>query len=227
MRFQVPMTPALQRYVEDVSVREPDLLRQLRKTTSEALRGSKLSFADRLMATSPDQGQLLSTLVRATGARRAVEVGVFTGYSLLCTALALPPDGRVIGCEINEEWAAIAADHVERAGVADRVEIRIGDARQTLADLLANGAAGTIDFVFVDADKFNYLSYYESGLELLRPGGLMVVDNVLWHGRVAVEDADEPETLALREFNLRLHRDERIDLTVLPVNDGMTLAVKR
>lgn len=227
MRFQVTITPTLQRYVENVSVREPDLLRQLRRTTSAALRGSKLSFADRLMQTSADQGQFLRTLVRATGARRAVEVGVFTGYSLVSTALALPEGGRIIGCEINERWAQIAAEYVERAGVSDRVEIRVGDARETLADMLANGAAGTIDFIFVDADKTGYQSYYESGLRLLRPGGLIVVDNVLWHGRVAVDDADEPEALALREFNQRLHRDERIDLSLLPVNDGMTLAVKR
>lgn len=227
MRFQVALTPALQRYVEDVSDREPDVLRDLRKATAEMLRGSGLGFEGRLMQTSADQGQFLRTLIRATGARTIVEVGVFTGYSLVSIALALPDNGHIIGCEVNEEWASIAAEYCERAGVAAKTEIRLGDARDTLADLLASGAAGTVDAVFIDADKVNYASYFESALDLLRPGGLVMVDNVLWHGRVAVEGADEPETLALRDFNAALHHDDRIELSLLPVFDGMTLAVKR
>lgn len=227
MRFQVKMTPALQRYIEDMSVREPDLLRDLRKVTSEMLRGSDLGFAARLMQTSPEQGQFLSLLVRATGARRAVEVGVFTGYSLLSTALALPEDGTVIGCDISEEYTAIAREYVDRAGVGHKVRLRVGDAKDSLVALIEEGAAGTIDFVFIDADKVSYASYYESALTLLRPGGMLVVDNVLWHGQVVDPQADGPEPTALRSFNAALHADDRIDISLLGIADGMTLAVKR
>lgn len=227
MRFQVKLTPAMRRYVEDVSLREPDLLRDLRKVTGDMLRETSAGFADRLMQTSAEQGQFLRLLVRAIGARTAIEVGVFTGYSLVSTALALPEGGRVIGCDINPGWTAIAREYCERAGVADKVDIRLGDARDTLAALIRDGAAGTVDFVFIDADKTGYESYYESALVLLRPGGLLVVDNVLWHGRILDEDAADEDTIALRRFNALVHRDERVDLSLLPVADGMTLAVKR
>jgi predicted O-methyltransferase YrrM len=180
------------------------------------------------MQISPEQGQFLSVLVKAIGARRTLEVGVFTGYSLLSTALALPDDGQVVALDINAEWSAMALEYCKRAGVADKVELRIGDARQSLAALLREeGAAGSFDFVFIDADKEGYTAYYEAALRLLRPGGLVVVDNVLWHGAVVDDSAQDSETRALREFNLRLHHDERVDLSLIPFADGLTFAVKR
>lgn len=220
MRLQVELTDALQDYVADVSLREPDLLRKLREETSQ--------LPLHLMQISPEQGQFMRTLLKATGARRALEVGVFTGYSLLSTALALPADGRVVGLDINEEWGAMALDYCKRAGVADKVDLRIGDARASLERLLKEeNAAGTFDFVFIDADKENYTAYYEYALELLRPGGLVVVDNVLWHGALLDESAQDSETQALRAFNPRLHHDERVELSVIPYADGLTFAVKR
>lgn len=151
MRIQVELTEPLLDYVGDVSLREPDLLRELRRRTDE--------LPDRLMQVSPEEGQFLSTLVRALGVSRAVEVGVFTGYSLLSTALALPPGGTVVGCDVNADWAVIAQEFCTRAGVADRVDLRLGDARETLAGLVRDGWADTVDFVFIDADKENYLAY--------------------------------------------------------------------
>lgn len=220
MRIQVELTDTLQSYIADVSLREPDLLRELREKTAD--------LPEHLMQISPEQGQFLSLLVRATGARRALEIGVFTGYSLVCTALALPADGTVVGCDINEEWSALALEYCERAGVAGKVDLRIGDARETLAGLLAQeGAAGSFDFVFIDADKEGYETYYEAALTLLRNGGLIVVDNVLWHGTVIDENSQEDETRALRAFNARLRGDKRIDLSLIPFADGLTFALKR
>lgn len=218
MRIQVELTEQLQNYVAEVSLREPDVLRDLRAATDE--------LPERLMQISPEQGQFLSLLVRALGVRRAIEIGVFTGYSLLSTARALPEDGILIGCDISEQWAAIARDFCQRSGVADRVDLRIGDAAQTLRGLVRDGAAGTFDFVFIDADKPSYETYFELALTLLRPGGLVVVDNVLWHGAVidpAVQDAD---TTAVRDFNSKLSADKRVDISLLPFADGLTFAVK-
>ncbi|WP_105970506.1 O-methyltransferase [Streptomyces geranii] len=220
MRIQVDVNEALQDYVADISLREPDLLQELRIRTSE------LPLA--LMQISPEQGQFISLLVKATGARRALEVGVFTGYSLLSTALALPEGGSVVALDISEEWSAMARDFAERAGVADRIDLRIGDARTSLdALLLEEGAAGSFDFVFIDADKENYEAYFEAALKLLRTGGLIVVDNVLWHGAVLDETQQDSETTALRAFNAKVRDDKRVDLSVLPYADGLTFAVKR
>ena len=219
MRIQIEPTDALQNYVADMSLREPDLLRELREETSR--------MPLHLMQISPEQGQFLNLLVRAVGAKRAIEVGVFTGYSLVMTALALPPGGTVVGCDVSEEWSAVALDYCIRAGVADRVDMRIGDARDTLAALLEQEGPGTYDFVFIDADKENYEAYYEAALELLRPGGLVVVDNVLWHGAVIDDNAQDSETRAVRAFNLKLHHDKRIDLSLIPFADGLTFALKR
>lgn len=219
MRIQIEPTDALQNYVADMSLREPDLLRELRDETS------RMSL--HLMQISPEQGQFLNLLVRAVGAKRAIEVGVFTGYSLVMTALALPPGGTVVGCDVSEEWSAVALDYCTRAGVVDKVDMRIGDARDTLAALLEQEGPGTYDFVFIDADKENYEAYYEAALELLRPGGLVVVDNVLWHGAVIDDNAQDSETRALRAFNLKLHHDKRIDLSLIPFADGLTFALKR
>jgi caffeoyl-CoA O-methyltransferase len=219
MRGQIELTDAVQSYLADVSLREPDLLRQLRERTDQ--------LPEREMQISPVQGQFLNLMVRAIGAKRTLEVGVFTGYSLLSVALALPPGGRIIGCDISDEWTSVAREYCARAGVEDRVELRIGDARQTLAALLAeDGAAGSFDFAFIDADKTGYPEYYEAVLALLRPGGLLAVDNVLRGGEVVDDTVREPGTTAIREFNARIHHDERVALSMLPIADGVTLAVK-
>lgn len=219
MRGQIELTDAVQNYLADVSLREPDLLRQLRERTDQ--------LPQREMQISPVQGQFLNLLVRAIGAKRTLEIGVFTGYSLLSVALALPPGGRVIGCDISDEWTSVAREYCALAGVEDRVELRIGDARQTLAALLAeDGAAGSFDFAFIDADKTGYPEYYEAVLTLLRPGGLLAVDNVLRDGQVVDDTAQDPGTRAIREFNARIHHDKRVALSMLPIADGVTLAVK-
>ncbi|MFB7634687.1 O-methyltransferase [Streptomyces sp. NPDC056149] len=220
MRIQVTVDEAMQDYVASISLREPDVLRDLRKKTSE------LPLA--LMQISPEQGQFLALLVKAIGARRALEIGVFTGYSLLSTAMALPAGGRVVGLDISEEWTSIAREFAGRAGVAEKIELRVGDARQSLAALLReNGSVGSFDFVFIDADKENYAAYYEAALELLRPGGLIVVDNVLWHGAVLDEAQQDSETTALRAFNAKVRDDKRVVLSVVPFADGLTFALKR
>lgn len=220
MRIQVELSDAVQDYVADVSLRETDLLRELREKTSE--------LPLHLMQISPEQGQFLSLLVKAIGARRTLEVGVFTGYSLLSTALALPADGSVVALDLDAGWTATAMEFCGRAGVADKVDLRLGDARQTLAELLREeGAPGSFDFVFIDADKEGYAEYYEAALKLLRPGGLVVVDNVLWHGAVIDPEAQDSETLALRAFNAKLRDDKRVDLSLLPFADGLTFALKR
>lgn len=220
MGNQVRLTDSLLDYVAGVSLREPDLLRELREKTAE--------LPEHRMQISPEQGQFLNLLVRATGACLTLEIGVFTGYSLLSTALALPTDGLVVGCDNNAEWAAVALDYCERAGVADKVDLRVGDARESLAGLIDDDYAfDSFDFVFIDADKENYEAYFEAAMTLARPGGLIVVDNVLWGGSVADETVRDAETQALREFNARRRHDERIDLCVLPFADGLTLTLKR
>lgn len=220
MRIQVTLTEQLQDYIADVSLSEPPVLRELREETSR--------LEQRNMQISPEQGQFLSVLLRAIGAKRTLEVGVFTGYSLLSTALTLPEDGRVTACDISEEWAGVARRYCAQAGVEHKVDFRIGDARQSIAALAEEeGAAGSFDFIFLDADKEGYETYYEHGLTLLRPGGLLVADNVLWSGRVIDESVQDDETRALRAFNAKLAKDERIHLSMLPFADGLTLAVKR
>lgn len=218
MRLPLPLDERLQRYVLDASLRESDALRELRAETA--------TMPGWNMQVPPEEGQFLGLLVRATGARRALEIGVFTGYSLLCTALALPAGGLVTACDRNEEWVSVARKYCARAGVTDKVDFRVGDARETLETLVAEGAE-PYDFTFIDADKPNYGAYVELALTLLRPGGLLVVDNVLWNGRVADPDHDDEGTLALRAVNTALHADQRVDISLLPFADGMTFAVKR
>ena len=176
------------------------------------------------MQIAPEQGQFMQMLVRLTGARRAIEVGVFTGYSSLAVTLAMPPDGRLLALDVSEEYTAVARRHWQAAGVAERIELVLAPAAETLDARLAAGEAGRYDFAFIDADKTGYLGYYERLLKLLRPGGLIVVDNTLWHGEVANPKNREADTVALREFNDFLHQDPRVDLALLPVGDGLTLA---
>ena len=189
-----------------------------------ALRAETASHPKVNMQIAPEQGQFMQMLVRLTGTRRAIEVGVFTGYSSLAVMLAMPQDGRLLALDVSPVYTAVARRHWQVAGVADRIELVIAPASATLAARLERGEAGSYDFAFIDADKTSYLAYYERLLTLVRPGGLIVVDNTLWSGEVANPENHEADTVALREFNDALHRDPRIDLALLPVADGITLA---
>jgi predicted O-methyltransferase YrrM len=189
-----------------------------------ALRAETASHPRVNMQIAPEQGQFMQMLARLCGARRAIEVGVFTGYSSLAVMLAMPDDARLLALDVSAEYTAVARRHWQAAGVADRIELVLAPARDTLDARLAEGEAGQYDFAFIDADKTGYLGYYERLLKLLRPGGLILVDNTLWDGEVANPDNREAETEALRAFNDALHRDPRIDLALLPVGDGLTLA---
>ena len=178
------------------------------------------------MQISPEQGQFMALLVRLIGARNALEIGVFTGYSALTVALALPADGRLLACDISDAYTVVGKPFWEAAGVASKIELKIAPAMETLDARLAAGAAGSVDFAFIDADKASYDGYYERCLRLLRPGGLIAIDNTLWGGSVA-RAADSADTAALQALNDKLHRDERIDLSLLPIGDGLSLARKR
>jgi predicted O-methyltransferase YrrM len=215
----IVLTEKLQDYVLDASLREPAVLRRLRQETA------RLPLA--AMQIAPDQGQFMALLARLVGARRCLEIGTFTGYSALAVALALPEGGRLIACDVNPETTAVARRYWTEAGVADRIELRLAPALETLDALLAGGEEGRFDFIFIDADKENYDAYYERALRLLRAGGLILLDNVLWGGWVADRRRGDPETISLRALNAKLRRDERIDLSLLPLADGITLARKR
>jgi len=179
------------------------------------------------MQISPDQGQFMALLVQLLRAEKTLEVGVFTGYSSLVVAAALPPEGRLIACDVDEEWTSIARRYWKEAGVAGKIDLRLAPATDTLNSLLAAGAADSFDFAFIDADKSNYDAYYELSLKLLRMGGLIAIDNVLWSGRVANAKNQEADTVAIRALNAKLHRDQRITLSMIPIADGLTLALKR
>jgi len=209
----------LHRYLLDVSLREPEVMRTLRRVTE--------SHVHAAMQISPEQGQLMDLLVRLTGARRCLEIGVFTGYSTLAVALALPEDGQVTACDVNEEWTRTAVEFWEEAGVRHKIDLHLAPAQDTLRELLAAGRSGSFDFAFIDADKLNYWSYFESCLELVRRGGLVVVDNTLWGGALIDPEKQDEDTVAIRDFNRRLHRDQRVDISLLPIGDGVTLARRR
>ena len=215
----IDLTDTLYDYLLSVSLRETDLQRRLREETAT------LSMAR--MQISPEQGQFMALIARLTGARRCLEVGVFTGYSSLAVALALPEDGRIVACDVSEEWTSVARRYWAEAGVADRVDLRLAPAIETIDALIAAGGAGTYDLAFIDADKPAYLEYYERVLVLLRPGGLVMTDNTLWSGRVADPEVGDADTVALRHYNEYLHRDSRVDLSLVPIGDGLTLARKR
>jgi predicted O-methyltransferase YrrM len=214
-----PMTERVYEYLQAISLREPEVLRRLRDETAR--------MAEAQMQISPEQGQLMALLVQLSGAEKALEVGVFTGYSSLCVALALPPAGRVVACDVSEEWTRVARRYWAEAGVAGKITLRLGPALDTLDGLLRDGQADTFDFAFIDADKGNYENYYERSLQLVRAGGLIAIDNVLWSGRVADPSETDTDTVAIRALNERLLRDERVTLSMLPVADGLTLALKR
>jgi predicted O-methyltransferase YrrM len=214
------LTEQIYAYLMNNSLREPDVLRRLREETI-----ANNPWAE--MAVSPVQGQFMALLVKLIGAVKALEVGVFTGYSSLCTALALPPHGRVVACDVSEEWTSVARRYWAEAGVADKITLRLAPAIETLDAMLREGQAGTFDFAFIDADKENYDNYYERALKLTRKGGLIVFDNMLWYGKVADPGVQDAETVALRALNEKLHHDERVFVSLIPVGDGMSLAVKQ
>jgi predicted O-methyltransferase YrrM len=191
-----------------------------------ALRHATLEVAHHEMQIAPEQGQFMALLVRLLGARRTIEVGVYTGYSALAVALALPEEGRVLACDISDEYTRVGRPFWQQAGVAHKIDLRLQPALATLDAELAAGAQGRYDFAFIDADKTSYDAYYERCLALLRPGGLIVIDNTLWNGSVA-HPAQSADTAALQALNDKLHRDQRIDLSLLPIADGLSLARKR
>lgn len=219
MAGQLSITPELSDYIRASSLREDEVLRSLREETAELPGGAAMQVL-------PEEGQLLGMLVGVSGARTALEVGTFTGYSTLCMARALPPGGTLVTCDISPRWTQIAVSHWERAGVRDRIDLRIGDATDTLATLLDERGPGSVDFVFIDADKPGYPKYYEAALSLLSPGGLIVVDNTLYLGRVADPEAGDAHTTAICEFNAMLRDDPRVDISMLPLADGITLVRK-
>ncbi len=206
-------------YLLSVSVREPEIARRLREETQQ-LKNAQMQIG-------PDQGQFMQLLVQLLRARKTLEVGVFTGYSALWVAMGLPDDGRMIACDISEEYTSVAKRYWKQAGVDQKIDLRLRSARDTLDELVKTGEAGTFDFAFIDADKTNYENYYERALQLLRVGGLIAIDNTIWSGRVADPKERDADTVAIRRLNEKLFRDERVTLSMLTVGDGLTLAMKR
>lgn len=210
--------PAVTSYVRKNSLRDTELLSRLRKETASHPRAE--------MQVSAEQGQMLGILVKAIGARKTLEVGVFTGYSSLSVALSLPPEGRIVACDVSEEFTSLAKPYWAEAGVSNKIDLRIAPASETLDALIANGESGTFDFAFIDADKPGYARYYEQCLQLVRPGGLIALDNMLQHGRVLTEEKDE-NAAAIHALNEFIHQDSRVDSILLPLADGITLAVRK
>jgi predicted O-methyltransferase YrrM len=208
----------LYNYLLSVSLRELPILTQLREETAQHPMSQ--------MQIAPEQGQFMSLLVQLIGAKKTLDIGVFTGYSSLIIAQALPEESKVIACDISDEYTQIARRYWQEAGVANQIDLHIAPAQETLEKLIAGGESGTFDFAFIDADKSNYPTYYELALQLIRPGGLIAVDNVLWSGRVADSEVQDNRTNNIREFNEKLHQDRRVNISLVPVADGLTLAMK-
>ena len=215
----IQLTDALHDYMVKVSVREPKVLARLRAETQKMPRG-KLQI-------SPEQGQLMALLAELIGAKRAFEVGTFTGYSACAVALALPTNGKLIACDISEEWTSVGRRYWRQAGVDKKIDLRIGPAIKTLDGLLKKGQAGKFDFGFIDADKPNYDGYYERALKLLRKGGLLLIDNVLWGGSVIDKTDRDLSTRCVRALNKKIHGDKRVTVSMIPIGDGLTLVRKR
>jgi caffeoyl-CoA O-methyltransferase len=214
----IALTDPLYDYLLSVSLREPALLAELRAETALS--------PDVQMQIAPEQGQFMALLVHLIGARRCLEIGVFTGYSSLVTALALPADGSIVACDVSEEWTAVARRYWRRAGVEHKIDLKLAPALETLDGLLAEGGAASFDFVFLDADKENYPAYYERIYTLLRTGGLLAIDNTLWSGRVLDPRERDQETVGIRRLNDLLLRDPRVEISLLPLADGLTLVRK-
>ena len=217
-RIHTILTDPLAAYLREITLHEPEALRRLRESTEDHPHAS--------MQTSPEQGQFLHVLARIAGAKKTLEVGVFMGYSSTWVALALPADGRIIACDVNEEYTTRARQTWRECGIESKIDLRIAPALETLDALIAEGRAGQFDFAFIDADKGNYGNYFERALKLLRAGGVIAIDNVLWDGKVVDESKIDADTEAIRAFNHKLHADTRIALTLVPLGDGLTLACK-
>lgn len=213
------ITDALHDYLVHQTLREPALLAELRAETARHPHAN--------MQISPEQGQFMAILVELIGARRALEVGTFTGYSALCVALALPADGELTACDVSEEYTAVARRYWARAGVDHKIDLRLAPAARTLEFLMSAGLAGSYDFAFIDADKSSYDTYYEHALALLRPGGLVAIDNVLWGGDVADPGKNDPDTAAIRSLNAKVRNDTRVSMSLVPIGDGLMLARKK
>ena len=215
----IELTDKVYDYLLANSLREPPILARLREETAVMPMSN--------MQIGPEQGQFMALLVELIGARRTLEIGTFTGYSALSVALALPAGGRVIACDISKEFTAVARRYWAEAGVADKIDLRLGPAVDSLDALIAEGLSDAFDFMFIDADKQGYDAYYERGLTLLRPGGLIAVDNVLWNGAVADPARQDEETRAIRALNRKVQADERVGISLVPIGDGLMLARKR
>ena len=209
----------LKSYVAENWVHEPDLLRQLREETAKMPQAG--------MQIGPDQGVLMGMLTRLVGAKRCVVVGVFTGYSSISVALALPEDGQIIACDVSEEFTSVARRYWKLAGVDHKIQLNLAPAVETLDRLIAEDGLGSFDMAFIDADKPNYAHYYERVLQLLKPNGLLLIDNVLWSGKVAEPEASDPDTNALRELNQMIHNDDRVEACLIPIGDGVTIVRKK
>jgi predicted O-methyltransferase YrrM len=206
-------------YLQSVCLREPAILTELRLETAQ--------HAMSQMQIAPEQGQFMALLVQLIGAKKTLEVGVFTGYSALVVALALPVGGKVVACDVSADYTAIAQRYWQRAGVADRIDLHIAPALESLDRFLAEGQANSFDFAFIDADKSNYDGYYERALQLVRAGGLIAIDNVLWGGAVADPTVNDSRTQKIRALNQKIHQDPRVNLCMVPIADGLTLAMKQ
>ena len=216
----IELTESLYNYLLQTGIQESSIARELRAKTQESTRWHRMQI-------SPEQGAFMALLIRLISAKKTIEIGTFTGYSALVVAEALPKDGRVIACDVSEEWTSIARDFWERAGLQEKIDLRLRPGTETLDELIGRGQADSFDFAFIDADKANYDGYFERCLVLLRPGGLMGIDNVLWSGRVADDNAIDDDTVAIRTLNEKVRIDQRVAATMLPIGDGLTLAIKR
>ena len=212
------LSDSLSSYIQSISVQDSEVLVKLREETA------KLPGA--IMQIAPEQGQFMSLLVQLIGAKKTLDIGVFTGYSSLIVALALPEDGKIVACDVDQYCTAIASRYWQEAGVAEKIDLHLAPALETLDQLIAQGQSDSFDFAFIDADKRNYDNYYEKCLQLIRPGGLIAIDNVLWSGRVADPNDSDKRTMAIRELNQKLHQDPRVKISLLPIADGLTLALK-
>lgn len=216
----INLTDKLYDYLIENGVRESAVARELRAVTKATIERYQMQIA-------PEQGAFMAILIRLMRAKRTLEVGTFTGYSALVVAEALPDDGEVIACDVSEEWTSIGREYWERAGVAHKIDLRLAPGMDTLNQLLADGESDSFDFAFIDADKRNYDGYYECCLKLLRTGGLIAIDNVLWNGSVVNDELQDADTVAIRALNRKVIADERVDTTLTPIGDGLTLAIKR
>lgn len=218
-RESLGLSPTLLDYVCRYGAREDDDLRRLREETAGHPRAQ--------MQISREQGQLMALLVELIGAKRAFEVGTFTGYSAMCVVKAMGPEGRLVALDVDKDFTDIAQRHWQKAGISPQIDLRLAPADESLRKMIAGGETGTYDFAFIDADKTNYDTYYERALTLVRPGGLIAIDNVLWSGRVADDAEQGPDTVALRALNTKIALDERVSVSLVPIGDGLTLARKR